>query len=128
MLLLLGFQSYRGMWRYIQPVDAAIPPAGAVSSLDVLRVKVIDPDVISVDWSVDGQKVVPAVPSGGAFDIGAAHLTAGSHTIEARAYDNADMGLIRQSHVPEPGVSSVYSQSAVWKRSQQTVTWTVTIP
>jgi len=81
------------IWRAVEPIDEAIPPEGAVSSPGTLTVRVIDPAVIDVDWSVDGTVVAPR--GGESFDIGAQGLTAGTHTVAARAYDNAGEDLVR---------------------------------
>ena len=42
------------IWRVIQnPWDSVVPAAGAVTNPTTLTVNVIDPAVVSVDWSVD---------------------------------------------------------------------------
>ncbi len=48
-------------------------------------------------------------------------LSSGSHTISAKAYDNATKDLVLQV----PGTTW---GRANWTRSVQTVTWTVTMP
>ncbi|HMA92884.1 MAG TPA: M64 family metallopeptidase, partial [Polyangiaceae bacterium] len=45
------------IWRALVPIDSTSPAAGAVSNPTTLSVKVIDPAVIDVDWSVDGTVV-----------------------------------------------------------------------
>src|SRR6185369_375576 len=54
------------IWRYVKPIDSTEPPAGAVSNPGVLKVNVIDPAVISVDWTVDNG--TPKVNGGVTFD------------------------------------------------------------
>lgn len=108
------------IWRVCEPVDSAEPPAGAVSNPATLTVNVIDPMVINVDWSVDGNVVAPN--GGTVFNVAGAGLTSGSHTITARAYDNADETLVRY----RDGGNSYGRMN--WSRSQQEVTWQVTIP
>ncbi|MET0287024.1 MAG: M64 family metallopeptidase [Polyangiales bacterium] len=104
------------IWRGVTPIDSSSPPAGMVDAT-VLRVEVIDPDVIDVDWSVDGKLV--AAKGGESFD--ARSLGAGTHTVSARAYDNAGEELVRYTEGTTFGRMN-------WARSQQTVTWTVRTP
>ncbi len=116
------------------PIDSTEPPEGNVASPTTLKVNVIDPEVISVDWSVDG--AVVATNGGPTFDVAASALASGSHTVTAKAYDNADdtLGPLQDRRVPGPAPSTnpgyidpCWGRDA-WKRSQQTVTWTVTVP
>ena len=84
------------IWRIVQtPYDSVVPPAGAVTNPPALTVNVIDPAVINVDWSVDGQMV--AMNGGPTYNIGAANLSPGTHMVTARAYDNAPETLVRQA-------------------------------
>ena len=104
------------IWRFVVPIDSTEPPAGAVSNPGTLKVNVIDPAVINVDWTVDGMTKSNAGPS-----LSLAGLASGNHTISAKAYDNAGEDLVR--HVP----GSTWGRQN-WARSVQTVTWTVTVP
>ena len=113
------------IWRAVQqPYDSVEPPAGAVTNPAMLKVNVIDPAVISVNWSVDGTMV--AANGGPTFSIASAGLASGTHTITARAYDNAGMDLVRQ--VPGTTFYRQYWGSGAMGHSDKTVTWTVTIP
>jgi hypothetical protein len=107
------------IWRNVVPIDSTVPPAGAVSNPATLTVNVIDPAVISVDWSVDGTVVAPN--GGTTFTVAGRGLTSGSHMISARAYDNASMDLVKYRTGTTFGRMN-------WARSVQTVTWTVTVP
>jgi hypothetical protein len=110
------------IWRYVTPIDSTVPAAGAVSNPGVLRVNVIDPAVINVDWTVDGTTMNDA---GLTFDT--ATLAAGSHTISAKAYDNATTDMVRyRSGICPSSVTGNYCSRTAWSRSQQTVTWIVT--
>ena len=104
------------IWRFVVPIDSTEPPAGAVSSAGTLVVNVIDPVVINVDWTVDG-----VTKTNGGTHLDLAGLASGSHTISAKAYDNAGEDLVR--HVP----GTTWGRQN-WTRSVQTVTWTVTVP
>ena len=112
------------IWRAVQqPYDSVEPPAGAVTNPAMLKVNVIDPAVINVNWSVDGNMV--AANGGPTFNVGSMGLTPGAHTITARAYDNAGMDLVRQ--VPGTMFYRQYWGSGAMGHSDKTVTWTVTI-
>jgi hypothetical protein len=108
------------IWRVVVPIDSTTPAVGAVSNPAMLQVTVIDPAVINVDWSVDG--TVVAMNGGQTFMLAGRGLTSGTHTITAKAYDNAGMDLIRHT----TGGTTFGRMN--WARSQQTVSWTVTIP
>lgn len=107
------------IWRVVRPVDESSPPAGAVDNPSALALTLIDDEVIDVDWSVDGNVVAKA--GGPRFDVAAAKLSPGMHTITARAYDNAGSDLVRYT---DGGMS--YGRMN-WARSQQTITWMVTL-
>ncbi|WP_437300340.1 M64 family metallopeptidase [Sorangium sp. So ce426] len=122
------------IWMRIKPIDSADPPAGAVTDPATLAVKVIDPDVISVDWTLDGEVI--ATDGGPVYNVAAAGLASGTHTIVAKAYDNAGEELVRyrsgECLDPPPSTNPRYIDPCWgrdnWPRSQETVTWTVTIP
>ena len=112
------------IWRIIPlPYDSVVPPAGAVTNPASLTVNVIDPAVISVDWSVDGNVI--ARNGGPTYAIGSAGLPPGSHMVTARAYDNAGPDLVKQ--VPGTTFNRQYWGSGAMGHSDKTVTWTVTI-
>jgi hypothetical protein len=114
------------IWRAVQPIDSTEPAAGAVSNPSTLIAHVIDPEVIDIDWSVDGSVV--AEKGGPVFDVAAAGLMPGTHTISARAYDNASMDLVRNRSSSCPSsVTGRYCHGTAWERSEQSVEWTVTI-
>ncbi|HEY3495813.1 MAG TPA: M64 family metallopeptidase [Polyangiaceae bacterium] len=118
------------IWRAVRPIDSTEPPAGtseapaAVEDPATLSVYVVDPAVINVDWTVDG---VVTENGGTSFDTSV--LGAGTHTVVARAYDNADMDLVRlRTGVCPPDVVRQYCSAPAWKNSEQTVAWTFTKP
>jgi len=107
------------VWRAVTPIDEVKPPEGDAAGASTLEVVVIDPEVINVDWSVDGQKV--AADGGTSFELAAHALTSGAHMVSARAYDNAGPELVRY-------VAGTKYGRMNWARSQQTVKWTVQVP
>jgi hypothetical protein len=112
------------IWRAVTPIDSTDPPEGAANNPATLTVNVIDPAVINVDWTVDGTTTV-----NGGTSMSTAALTPGMHTISAKAYDNASIDLVklRTSECPD-AVDGPYCHATAWKRSIQTVTWTVSKP
>jgi IgA Peptidase M64 len=112
------------IWRAVKPIDSTEPPAGAVTNPPTLTVNVVDPAVISVDWTING-----ATTTNGGTTYSTAALPAGTHTIEAKAYDNASMDLVKlRTSVCPSSVKGNYCHGTSWKNSIQTVTWTVTKP
>jgi hypothetical protein len=110
------------IWKAVVPIDSTEPPAGAVTNPASLKVNVVDPAVINVDWTVDG-----VVTKNGGTNLDTSTLAAGSHTISAKAYDNATEDLVKlRTSVCPPRVTGNYCHGTSWKRSEQTVTWTVT--
>jgi hypothetical protein len=107
------------IYRAVRPIDKTTPPAGALERPVMLEVEVIDPAVIDVEWSIDGKKI--ATNDELRLDLAAQALPAGSHTIEARAYDNAGEDLVRYKTGTQYGRMN-------WARSEQKVSWTVQIP
>ena len=120
-------QMVYSIWRHVVPIDTTEPAAGAVTGTPVLQVFVIDPAVIDVDWSIDGEVV--AAKGGTAFDLAKAGLASGEHTIAATAYDNATEDLVKYRDAVCPdSVESWYCHSTGWANATQTVEWTITIP
>ncbi len=112
------------IWRVVErPYDAVTPEAGDVTDPGTLTVHVIDPEVISVDWSLDGEVI--ATDGGPSYDLAAAELAPGTYTVTARAYDNAGTDLVRQ--VPGTTFNRQYWGAGEMGHSDKTVTWTVTI-
>jgi hypothetical protein len=113
------------IWQFVRPIDSTVPEAGDVSGAETLQVNVVDPAVINVDWSVDG--AVVAENGGTTFDTST--LGSGSHTVSARAYDNAteDLVKLRTGECPS-SVTGYYCHGTAWKNNEQTVEWQVTVP
>lgn len=112
------------IWRAVKPIDSTEPPAGAVDNPAMLKVNVVDPAVINVDWTIDG---VTTVNGGTTYSTAA--LASGTHMISAKAYDNASTDLVkRRTGVCPSSVRDDYCHETAWKNSTQTVNWTVTKP
>jgi hypothetical protein len=118
------------IWRIIQsPWDSVEPPEGPVTNPTTLTLNVIDPAVISVDWSVDGTMVAMAGPP--SYAIGAAGLSPGMHTVTARAYDNSGMDLVRYRTGEEEHNRQYWgppTEANDMRGSEKTATWLVAIP
>ena len=115
------------IWRAVRPIDSSDPPAGEVNDPASLTVSVIDPAVIDIDWEIDGELV--AEKGGGTLNLAAAGLGSGSHTVTARAYDNASEDLVRYRSGQCPdSVTGQYCHASAWLNSTQTLEWTVIIP
>lgn len=76
------------LYDLVDPLDGWLGNDHILSDSDYLWVDVIDPDVIDVEWFVDNELIRGA--GGETFDIGELALTAGTHTITARAFDSTD--------------------------------------
>ncbi|MET0385994.1 MAG: M64 family metallopeptidase [Polyangiales bacterium] len=107
------------IWRVVTPIDETVPKAGPLASPGPIEVHVVDPEVIHVDWSVDGEVV--KANGGETLDVATLGLSAGKHTISARAYDTAGMEWVRYTSGTKWGRMN-------WARSQQTVEWSVDVP
>ena len=96
----------RQIYEMVKPIDDSTP--STVTAPQVLEVKVVDPAVLKVDWSVDDEVV--AANGGASFDVAAQQLGAGSHEISARAYDDTEW--VRGDRA----------------KLEQTVQWTIRVP
>jgi hypothetical protein len=116
-------QIVMSIWKKVRPIDSTEPAMGAVTNPGVIKVNVVDPAVINVDWDVDG-----AVTKNGGTTFDTSSLPAGSHTIKATAYDNAGDDLVRykDSTCPSAVGTGWYCHRNAWKNSTQTVMWTFT--
>jgi len=112
------------IWRAVKPIDSTEPPAGDATNPSMLKVNVVDPAVINVDWTIDGTTTVNGGPS-----LSTAALASGTHVISAKAYDNASTDLVKlRTGVCPAAVKGNYCHASAWKNSVQTVTWTISKP
>jgi len=116
-------QIVMSIWKKVKPIDSTEPAMGAVTSPAILKVNVVDPAVINVDWDLDG-----TITKNGGTTFDTSKLAAGSHTIKATAYDNAADDLVRykDSTCPSALGTGWYCHRNAWKNSTQTVMWTFT--
>jgi hypothetical protein len=101
-------KAVRVIYDIVRPIDVELSTPETTTAPGVLEVRVVDPEVIKVDWSVDGEVV--AADHGGSLDVAALGLAAGSHEVSARAYDDTE-----------------------WVRGdrtelEQTLAWTIAVP
>ncbi len=94
------------IYSIVDPIDAHTDNSVPLTAPGGLQVRVVDPEVIQVEWSVDG--VVAEAASGECFVM--PELDAGTHTITARAYD--DTPWVRRDE----------------ELLSQTVSWEVVVP
>jgi IgA Peptidase M64/FG-GAP-like repeat len=72
---------------FVDPLDGYDSNLGTRSNVQSLKVDVIDPEVIHVDWNVNGQVFANA---GERFNLANHGFGNGSYTVTARAYDPTD--------------------------------------
>lgn len=98
----------RDIYRFVDPLDGWLDNSALVSGIDPrLSVEVVDPDVISVEWFVDG--VLAVGVTGETFSPVEFGLDPGTYEIRARAYDPTDWVRMDRSQL------------------EQTVSWNVRI-
>ena len=93
-----------GFYGLVDPLDGYDDNTGTRHGVQTLSVDAIDPAVIHVDWTVNGQTFVDA---GEIFTFAAYGFGPGEYTVTARAYDPTDWVRGDRSEL------------------EQTVTWTV---
>ena len=101
----------------VDPLDAWLANSTPIQNPEQLWVDSVDPDVIQVEWFVNGDSIGN---QGESLDIGSLGLLPGSHVIQARAYD----GILDHSFTG--------SNLDWWRRSdttalQQTIQWDIEI-
>ena len=74
-------------YKLVHPLDAHLDNGAVLRNCDALWVDCIDPNVISVDWTVNGSTFARA---GEQFTLSSHALGGGDFTITARAYDPTD--------------------------------------
>ena len=96
----------RDIYEIVDPIDSHTDDSAPLTNPAKLELRLIDPAVLKVEWSVDG--VVVTADGGECFDT--ALLGPGEHSVQARAYDDT------------PWVDPA-DRAAL----EQSVTWTLTI-
>jgi hypothetical protein len=104
------------MYNRLDPLDGWLSNAAPVLS-EPLWVDLIDSSVQAVQWFVDGALVPGA--SGEMFDPFGLGLTAGTHSVRARAYDRV------LDHVGDGGMLDLVRKNI--SQLEQSVTWTISL-
>jgi hypothetical protein len=99
------------IYRQVKPIDSSSANQGLLTNPQSLWINVVDPDVINVQWSVDGIAVLGAT----AENFNPLRLAPGTHTVTARAYD--DTSWVRLTN-------NLLSQSINWSVDITLVSWT----
>lgn len=76
------------IYRYVDPLDGWMNNAAPLTNPLSLWVDTVDPQVVKVQWTVDGVVLAGAVSE--TLDLTKVRLGVGSHTITALAYDDTD--------------------------------------
>jgi hypothetical protein len=112
----------QSIYAHVRPIDEHLPSEGIVEDCQAPWLRVVDPAVLAVEWSVDGELQPGA--SGEALDACALGLPAGLHTVKARAYDTVIDHAFSDNAAPHPldlvrqGLESL----------EQSVEWQVRVP
>ncbi len=115
--------------RWIDPLDSWLGNNATLEEPRSLWVDVVDPAVIKVDWYVDD--VLVAADGGEVFSPAEHGVTAGSHKIEARAFDEVFKHAYSDRGGAESGTpGSAPSHPLDWVRRdleilQQRISWNV---
>jgi hypothetical protein len=99
------------IYRQVKPIDSFLANTGTLANPPSLWIDVVDPAVLTVQWSVDGV----IVPGAASENFDPLRLAPGAHTITARAYD--DTPWVRLTN-------SLLSQSINWSVNITLVSWT----
>lgn len=94
------------IYEIVRPIDAHTPNDAPVMGASELALRLVDPEILKVDWSVDG--ALTSQDGGPCFDT--ATLSSGEHTVIARAYDDTPWVRDRRDDL------------------EQSVEWTVVMP
>jgi hypothetical protein len=71
------------IYAVVSPIDAHTENSEPLSNPQGVQIRVVDPDVVTIDWSLDGEVVEADV--GPCFATSG--LESGSHTVTVRVYD-----------------------------------------
>ena len=125
----------RSIYTAARPVDAATPTDATLSD-PKLWVRVVDPAVIKVAWSViDAKGTAIATSTGQVLDTTALRLAKGSYRVTARAYDAAvdhafsdrSPATIDGSVQRSPDALDLVRDPTLLSAMQQSISWNVTV-
>ncbi len=90
----------RDIYVLVRPLDDYPDNSEPVKDPERLWVKTVDPEVLLVDWSVDGQVV--ARNGGESFSMARYPLVMGTHTVRAHVYDEVVIHARSDNAAPHP--------------------------
>lgn len=88
------------IYSVVEPIDAHTDNSTSLTAPTGLQVRVVDPDVLTIEWSVDGSVVVGE--AGECFVL--PELSAGQHEVSVRVYDQTPW-VRRERELLEQSVS-----------------------
>jgi hypothetical protein len=106
------------IYRFVDPLDGFRVNTDPLFDPKEIWVDVVDPEVILVEWSIDG--VISVANAGETFNVSLEGLGPGSHIVTARAYDQ-----VLDFAFSGGGLDLVRSD---FSALEQSVSWTVVIP
>lgn len=105
------------LYRLVRPLDEYTPTSAILVDPERLSVKVIDPEVIKIDWSIDGRRIFQSGPETLVLEE---HVKVpGVYQIAAHAYDEVVLHAFSNNAMPHP-LDLVRRD---FELLQQTVTW-----
>jgi hypothetical protein len=112
----------RSIYAHVHPVDEHLPNASAIQGCEPPWLHVVDPEVIKLQWFVDGVRVEGA--SAESLDLCRRGVPSGTHVVRARAYDEVLDHAFSDNTAPHP--LDLVREGA--EALEESVEWTVTIP
>jgi len=109
------------IYRLVRPLDGHTPAETVLTDPESLSVMVIDPEVVKVNWSIDGQRIVEAGPETLVLDEFL--KVPGAYQVTAHAYDEVVVHAFSDNARPH----SLDLVRRDFELLQQTVTWQVEI-
>ncbi|MDA8627964.1 M64 family metallopeptidase [Pseudomonadales bacterium] len=109
------------IYRLVRPLDGHTPAETVLTDPESLSVMVIDPEVVKVNWSIDGQRILEAGPETLVLDE--LLKVPGAYQVTAHAYDEVVVHAFSDNARPH----SLDLVRRDFELLQQTVTWQVEI-
>jgi hypothetical protein len=109
------------IYRLVRPLDGYTPAEAVLADPEMLSVKVIDSEVVKVDWSIDGQRILEAGPE--TLVLEEFLKVPGAYQVTAHAYDEVLVHAFSNNAAPHP-LDLVRRD---FELLQQSVTWQLEI-